>query len=393
MKVRPLVVMIAVALASHTLQASTLSPRVYKQLTQAYELREEKEIDEAHSIVRRILGYARLTDYERAQTWLLQSDLYLLEEKFRQAIAPMRQALDLRVLKESRRGQIYFTLGQLYSHIGEPARTIELMEPWIRNESEVPLNAYFVLAAAYLQEKKPTQALRYAERGHATDATLNPAQYQFLTSLYVRQSLYVKARESLQEALAQFPRQLIFWKQLSYVHLQTHQEAEAMNVLRLAYTQGLLERGEDLLHLAQLMRLQNLPWLATQVTEHGINNQKIEPTAKNWSFLGESWVAAREYARAYTPLRKAAELSAKPRDWLHLARLASQNSDWEQCQEGARQALTLNPEDPGPVQLTLGICAYESGAMGQAREAFTEAEKSTRSSTATQAREWMRFVQ
>ena len=161
-------------------------------------------------------------------------------------------------------------------------------------------------------------------------------------------------------------------------------------MLRVAYAHGLLTRSEDLVRLAQLMRLQNAPWLAAHVMEEGMDRQLIEPSARNWLLLGNSWMAAREYARAYLPLRKAAEMTKKPRDWLRLTRLYAQNAAWGDCLDSAAAGLKTHPDDPGPFELLRGICAYERGDRTGAKEAFARAKESGKS--AAEADGWISFI-
>lgn len=383
-------VLVAAVLAAPPLPAATLSEKVFRKLSEIYELREADKPTEAlratDSLLRR-----KLSDYERAQTLLLKVDLLLGQDRYRDAITPMEAALATGAVPEQRLDQIRYNLGQLYSQVGRYRDAIRTLEAWVRDAKNVPVNAYFVLAACHLELNALRPARRWADKGRAESDKLSYSQYQFLASIYVRQSDWSALQKLLEEAIQVFPDKVEFWRQLAQVHMERDRESQALAVLRVAYSNGLLKRGDDLVRLAQLMRLQNAPWLAANVMEDGLRRKMIEPTSRNWLLLGNSWMAAREYDRAYPPLTKAAEMTKKPRDWLRLARLYAQNAGWSGCLKSADAGLRADPKDPGPFQLLRGICAYEEGDFKNALEAFAKARKSKKS--AAEARGWIQFIE
>ena len=383
-------VLAAAVLASPPLSAATLSEKVFRKLTEIYELREADKAGEALRRTESLLE-RKLSDHERAQVLLLKSDLLLGQERYRDAIAPMERALATGAVPEQRLDQIRYNLGQLYSQVGRYRDAIRVLEAWIRQAKSVPANAYFVLAACHLELNALQAARRWADKGRAESDSLSYSQYQFIASIYVQQSDWSILQKLLEEAIQDFPDKVEFWRQLAQVHMERDREPQALAVMRVAYANGLLRRGDDLVRLAQLMRLRNVPWLAANVLEDGLRRKLIEPTSRNWLLLGNSWMAAREYERAYPPLEKAAEMTKKPRDWLRLTRLYAQNAGWGGCIRSADAGLRAGPPDPGPFQLLRGICAYEEGDRTRALEAFAQARKSKKS--AAEAKGWIQFIE
>ena len=380
----------AALLAGPPLLASTLSEKVYRQLSEIYELREADKIDQALDQINGLLD-RKISDHERAQTLLLKADTLLGQDRYDEAIAPLEEALATGAVPETRLDQIRYNLGQLYSQIGRYRDAVKTLESWVGETENVPTNAYFILAACHLELNALGAARRWADRGRSESQELSYSQYQFLGAIYVRQSDWPAMQELLEEALRVFPDKVELWKQLAHVHLERDRESEALSIMRLAYAKGLLQHGGDLVRMAQLMRLQNAPWLASQVMEDGLERKLIEPTSRNWMLLGNSWMMAREYERAYPPLAKAAEITKKPRDWLRLARLYAQNAGWDGCIKSAGAGLLAHPEDSGPFHLLQGICSYEKGDFEKALAAFALAKKSKQSSA--EARGWTQFIE
>ena len=392
MKIRSavLVGLVATALLAPALQASTLSEKVYRKLTEIYELREAEKHGEALRETESLLE-RRLSGHEHTQALLLKVDILLGMERYEDAIATTEQALTTSAVSAARRVHLRYNLGQLYSQVGRWRDAVKILEPWIRVVDEPPANAYFVLAACHTELDSLGDARRWADQGRVAATRLTYSQYQFVASIYAQQSDWRALQTLLEEAVEAFSDRVEFYRQLAQVHLERNREPEALAVLRVAYANGLLKRGEDLVRLAQLMRLQNAPWHAAHIIEEGLDRQLVEPSSRNWLLLGNSWMAAREYERAYLPLRKAAEMTRKPRDWLRLARLYAQTAVWDGCLDSADAGLKTRPADPGPFQLLRGICSYEQGDREDAMEALARAKESKKS--AAEANGWIDFIE
>ena len=388
----PLLLALGLAAAPAFAEGGTLSPRVFRALSAIYELRDAGDAAAALRDTEELLESRRRSAYGRAQTQLLLVDLLLGEERYQAAIRPLQAALAGDGLPESRRAQTRYTLGQLYNQVGKHREALRTLEAWLKEADEVPPRAYFTLAVTCLELERVKDARRYADqaRGAAGDQ-LSRAQYQFLAALYFQQADWRALSPLLVEAIGRFPDELRFWKQLTQTHLERRREGAALAVLRMARARQLLKRGEDLVQMAQLLRMQGAPWEAAQVLQRGLEQKRIKADARHRLMLGEAWMAAREYERAYPVLRQVAEETRLASDWLRLTRLYAQNAKWGPCRESARAGLRAGPEDPGPTQMLAGICAYEDGAGADARSAFLAAQESR--STRSQAAGWLQLLE
>ncbi len=298
--VRLLTAVLALALVSSPILAATVSEKVFRRLTEIHELRDTNKPEEALRATDRLLK-SRIKEHERAQGLLLKADILLQLERYKDAIAPMEAALASGHIMDARARQVRYNLAQMYSQTGRYRDAIKTLEIWLRDEKNPPANAFFMIAFAHLELNSLRNARRYADMGREATSKLTQGQYQFLGGIYLRQTDWNALQGLLEEAIMQYPKNAPFWKQLAQVHMERNREAQALSVLRLAYAQGLLKRNEDLVLLAQLMRLRDIPWLAAQVLEDGIKRNQVTKNVRNWKLLGNSWVAAREFDRAYPP--------------------------------------------------------------------------------------------
>lgn len=380
----------AAVLGSQAVWAATLSERIFRSLTEIHELREADKNDAALAKTNSLLNRS-MSDYERAQTLLLKADLLMLMERYENAVQPLEEALKTGAVPKGRVPQIRSSLGQLYAQIGRYRDAIRLLEEWLRDEAKPPANVYFMLAMAYLETKQIKPARRNVDLARQATRKMTESQYRFAGNIYLQQSDWRALQQLLEEAIRTYPKQAAFWKQLAQVYMERRQDAKALNVLRLAYANRMLTRSEELVQLAQLMRLQDVPWLAGQVLEQGLERKQVKPTDRNWKLLGNAWTAAREYRKAYPALRKAAEMTRKSSDWLQLTRLYAQNAEWKDCAASARSGLQTGPKDPGPFHLLHGICTYEQDDRDGALQSFAKAKQSK--SSAAEANGWTQFIE
>jgi len=382
--------LLALTVAAQPLYASTVSEKVFRKLSEIYEMRDAGKNAQALRATDALLN-TRIKAYERTQTLLLKADILMQLERYKDAIAPMETALASGEVPEARARQLRYNLAQLYSQTGRYRDAIKTLNQWIQNEEKPPANAYFMLAYAHLELNDIRRARKNGDLGRKAADKLTQGQYQFLGGIYLQQADWPVLQQLLEEAILHYPKYAQFWKQLAQVHMERNRDDRALTIMRLAYAQGLLQRSEELVLLAQLMRMQEIPWMAARVLEDGLKHRQIKENVRHWKLLGNSWIAAREYERAYSPLTKAAQLEDKPRNWLRLSRLYAQNARWKNCVESAQSGLRDSPKDPGPYHLLEGSCSYEQGDTQTALESVAAAKKSKKS--ASEATSWIQFIE
>ena len=193
----------ATILPASTLHASTLSERVYRELTELHGVLEADRGDEALRGAERLLQ-RKISKHERAQVLLLKIDILLGMERYENAITMIRQVIASNAVPKARREQLHYNLGQLYSQVGRWRDAIRVLEAWLREATEPPANAYFVLAACQMELDNLGEARRWADRGRMATTKLTYPQYQFLASVYAQQSDWPVLQTLLQEAIEAF---------------------------------------------------------------------------------------------------------------------------------------------------------------------------------------------
>src|SRR5690606_9188976 len=97
--------------------------------------------------------------------------------------------------------------------------------------------------------------------------------------------------------------------------------------------------SEDLLNLARLYMLNNVPAEAGKVLGAELEKGRVEATQKNYELLAQAWVQAREFERGTAALGKAAEMSDDGELYIRQAQIFVSMADWDRAAGAARKAI------------------------------------------------------
>jgi hypothetical protein len=333
----------------------------------------------------------RLNPYERALVYRMRAYLQYSSEDYTGALESFELVLAEEVLPVRDDNRIRFSMAQLHAALQQWREAIAAIHRWERYVEEPEPLAYYLLAVAHHQLNESDKALANAKL--AVDRASEPAEawLQLLAALYVQKQEYKNAQPILKELLARFTKKR-YWVQyaLNFAALEDYENALA--VLRLAYLEGEVTEDAELRRLARASLHGNLPYIAAQILDAGLAKGAIEPDAKAFELLGNSWIAAREYERSDEPLQKAAKLATDGNLYVRLAQVHMQREQWKESVEALQQALAKGGlRDPGNVQLLLGIAYYNDNRVEQARSSFARARE--HDSTREAADRWITHLE
>jgi tetratricopeptide (TPR) repeat protein len=166
---------------------------------------------------------------------------------------------------------------------------------------------------------------------------------------------------------------------------------EALIPLQLAYSQGLLTDESELRRLAELLLYLDLPYRAAQVVERGIETKTMATASDTFELLSNSWIAAREFEKAVTPLERAADLSDNGELYVRLAQVHIQREKWSDAAEVLKLALDKGGLDnAGDAQLLMGIAYFSQKRPQQALTWFARAREHPE--TQDEADNWLKYI-
>jgi tetratricopeptide (TPR) repeat protein len=332
-------------------------------------------------------AYARLIDEPevtiglRVGALLSLAQLNLLEENYEKGIELILQWMSE---VETITAQSYSLLGQAYYQTGDFKKALSSMETAVtmaEEEGYKPRENWYVIMAACIGEMKK-------EIGEKESLLRQIDIYEILVNYYPKKQYFI---------------------QLGGSYGQLGREKEYMIVLKAAYQKDLLNRESEYLALTQLLLLNQNPYWAAEVFEHGqkkmitivdekTEEEKIVPvikdTEKNLKLLADAWRMAQEIDKAIPVLEKAAKMSKTGEAYVLLGNLYLSEDKLEQAADAILKGLEKGKiKKLSPVYLTLGQVYFELQKFDDAKKNFGIAARDKDEKIQKQATNWIRFTE
>lgn len=384
-----------------TRRTEAMSERVHRRFSRAQEALELEDYATAEAMLREITELRGLTPYERAQTNNFYGFIHIEKEDYPSAIQSFLGVIAIGgpdVIPEGLYYGTIRTLSQLYAQVENFPEAIRYGLQWIDSQENPVPRDYIILAQVYFQMEEWQNALDYIRLGIETaqnsgmEVEENWWRYQLAAHWELEQ--FPEALEVSKILLTTWPKK-DYWIQLQGLYNFVDDEARQFAALWSCYDQGLLDRSAELVNIAQLFMLAEVPYKAALVLQEGLEDGTIEETATNYRLLAQAWQMAREDRNALEPLRKAAEseedLDDKGELYLRLAETYNALGDYDDCASAARQALRAGElKSEGRTYMLLGQCLFEQEEFDDASDAFTRAARD--SETRRTATQWQNYL-
>ena len=359
------------ASASH---AQTFDKRTAKRLTAVVELLTAEKPAEARKILDSI-NIGRLKPFAKATVFEMYAHAYAGEGAFDEAAKYFQQALDSGGYEEDRQTRLRFNVAQIYMMLEEWDKAIAQLNIFFAETENPNSDAYYRLAICYYQKGDLPGSLEPARAAVDKATVPKESHLRLLLALYMEDKRYEESIPLLEQLVSLYP-QKAYWMQLSAVYAELERDLDSLASQQLAYRQGLLTKDKELRRLSQMYLFHDLPWRAGIVLEKAIEEETVEGDADAWELLGNSWLMAKEYDRALTPLTRAAEVAETGDLYARLGRVYIQREDWESATGVLEQAVKKGElEDEGNTRLLLGVSYYNEDKLSAARREFVRATK------------------
>lgn len=367
-----------------------VSSRVNRYGTAAMETLSGGDAEAAKALLEK-LNLRRLNPHERAQVHRLLGYMAYQVGDLELAVDRFALALDEEILSLRDDVELRFNIAQLHAAQSQWREVIASLDRWARYvEQRSPLSHY-LMAIAYYQLNEPGPSILHAEK--AVDLAPEPKEgwLQLLAALHVKNQDYKSAAPVLEELVMRF-RKKEYWSQLSLIYGALDDFQGSLAVQQIAYLQDFLTEDKELRRLARGYLYNELPYPAARVLEEGIAGGAIEPDAKGYELLANSWIAAREYDASLEPLRQAADLSEEGNLYVRLGQVHMQREEWSEAVRLLGKAIAKGDlKEPGNVHLLLGISHYNDASVAHARASFARARK--HEDTRSQADLWIEHLE
>jgi len=369
----------------------TMGRRTTRFVTKASQLFSDKKYDESDAILAR-LNPKRLNNYERAMVFKYQAYNAYGKEQVPVAIDLLRKALAENILPKQDTQDILFQIAQMQMGKDDFEAAVTTLKEWFAAAEKPGAPAYFALAICYYQLRDLDSAVEPARKAIELAETPQQGWYQLLLAIYLTKEDYPSATPVLVQLLEHYPAVgKNYWVQLATLYGVQKDIPRALAVMQLAHRQKLLDEDTNVRKLASLLQSEDIPIRSVKVLEQGFEQKVLKEDETAYELLGNSWILAREANKAEPALQKAAELSSKGTLFVRLGQVRLLKEDYDGAKVALQNALAKGGlDDPGAVELLLGITYYNAGKIREARPWFEKSKRSEKSRQTAEA--WIKHI-
>ncbi len=372
--------------------APRFDPRTGKAVNRAIEELQAGRPNEAGEILEKI-NLDRASPYEVGRIEQLLASIAQTQEKYSLAREHLASALASGGLNDKEMSSVQFQIAKLYLADEKWNEGLQVLKEWFAKEPSPNSAAYYTLAAVYYQLGDVGAAAEPAQK--AVDlAGENPQEtwLQLLLAVRFRREEYNLALPILLQLVERVPDKKVYWIQGVAVALSIEKYETATALMQLAHMNGILTDGAEIRRLAELLAHEGIPYRAAQILTQAIDRKQLAADSAVYEFLGNCWIAAREYKKAIEPLDRAGELADTGEPFVRLAEVYFQQEDWTNAAAVLQRGFGKGKlKRLGNAQLMMGLALYNQKKLNDARTWFERAQ--THSESRTQAEGWLRHTQ
>lgn len=377
-----------------TKKAVAMSQPIYESLQQAQELIEAKQYGDSLARLKKLRETSDLSVYETAQIWNLSGYAYYLQENYPRAVKSYENVIAQGDLPEAMIQSTLKTLSQLYFTIENYAKALATVDRLIAAVSAPSPDVYMLKGQAHFQLQQYRRALqpiktaidKYRDQGRKPRENW----LLLLRVCYYELSDFKNMIAILKQVITSYPKRT-YVLTLAGVYSELGDTKKQLALTEALYDFGMMKGTHQLVNLANLYLLHNVPYKAAKILQREVDGGRVESTERNLRLLSHAWYQAREDEKAVPPLARAAGMSDTGELFVRLAQSYINLDRWAEAVDAVRKGLTKGSvKRSDTANIMLGMALFNQQRLALARDAFKLASTDKRSAKA--ARQWIAYV-
>jgi tetratricopeptide (TPR) repeat protein len=373
--------------ASGGTPAQGLPPGLYQRLQDIRGTMDNGESGQALPRLQALLEEARGDDYAEAVVRQHLGYGYLQTRRPTEAARELSRALELGTLPVEVEQQLHLLLAQAAMQQNRPSEALPHVRAWLAAIASPTPEQQAMAAQILYAAGRIAEAADWLQRAIAAGQASPGGWIRSLLGMYLELRAYEKARQLLRDSIRRQPGEADYWRYLAAVEHQAGRPSKALEVMALAYRQGLLE-ADELSQFARLHANQGMPEKAARLLQQWRQSGRLATSAPALRTEADLWLMARERDQALDLLREAGNLGDDGGDDYQRGRILFDAGRWRESERALEQALRRGGlADAHQAQLLAGIAALQSGEEDRAKVWLTGA--AGHADTMAQARAWL----
>jgi len=386
-----------VAEKKSSIRVPAMRNRVYTQLARAQGIADAGDKAGGLAVLDEVKDrLSSLNSYEKAMLWNFYGFMHYASEDLPDAIVHFEKVVAEEAIPESLRLSTFYSLAQLSMQQQNYAKTIQYLNKW-KSINTKPMQAiqHILFAQVFYQDKDYENSLASINSAIAIANNNNESIKENWLILQRANYYELKQPKNVTKVMEQLVRlygKAEYWLQLSGMYGEIGEEDKQMAVMEAAWQAGYINKPQDIITLVQLYRFHGAPYKAAKVLDNAIAIGSIVANERNLEMLAQSFIAAKDDAKAIPVLKLASDIAETGKFDGQLAQAYLNTEKWQQAIASADKALERGSIDRmGDMHLIIGMSYFNLQKFQESLDAFKVAETIKESSKT--AKQWTIYVE
>ncbi len=374
-------------------RSEVLSKAAFRKIEQSQNLLAEDKYVDALAPLKAIIDGKKYTPYEKAVAIQTTGFVYAGQGHYAKTRKAFERAIATGALPPRVVNDLTYNLAQLNLADGHARKALALLQKWLKMiEGEPAADTFALKAQIYLVLENLPTAEKAIRKAMSKSETPKQNWVRILLSILLQQERFGEARPILEDAVERWPGVKIFWQQLTAVYYEAGEEKLGFVAQQAMFIQNMLTTSKELSNMAQLYLYHNVPIKAAVILQRGLDKGQIEKTEKNYELMAQAYMNSREWKKAVPPLTKAAKKSKKGKHYEKLGQSYLQDEEWKKAAAAFERALKKGGlDDAANSWLLLGIARTRLKKYDEAIKALRKAGEDD--AVAEDAYRWIRSIE
>ena len=371
-------------------KGESVSSKTFKELTEIQTIMGEGQTDQAYTRLKSLLTAVKPDTLDKALTLQTLGYVEMAKEDFPNAIKHLKEALSLNRLPQNVVYNIGYLVAQLHAALGQFDEALDFAADWFKQLESPSASQMIFMANIYAQNKRFKDSIPYARDAISTADKPQESWYQLLTGNYFELKQYKNAARTLESMIDLWPSKRTYWEQLASVYVVLEEEKNALAVLKIAFSEKILDKEASVKSLVQLSFSRGIPEHAARLLERAMSEDLLPQNETYLEMLAVAYNNAKERDKAIDAYERLALKVDSGDPWVSISNIYVEKGQWPEAESALKNALSKNLKTPGNAWLLLGISQTEQNKFSAGKKSLKKAGAYKK--TEKSALKWIKYA-
>lgn len=353
------------------------SESAYKKITAANEAYADGKYNESIALLNDIIANS-------GDKVVVARSIYLLGVNYREmgqyaaAKRELVRAMGTGMLGKQNEVNLRLALAQIDASQNNYTSALRWMKEYFDEVINPPATAYSTYASLFYQNQDFRSSICPAYLAIQEGSKSTKPLYSMLFAAHIELKDLPGAEVIGREMIELFPSEKSMYNNLFAVLSQRGKSADMLALAELAYMNGMWDSETNYKQLSALYSNNQIPLLAAERLEEGVNKGIVEANEDIWRNIANSYKYAKASAKAINAYNKASSYTSSGKYNYEIASIYFYDEDYPKAIEAFRTAIrkgNLRDGDAGYAYLQMGVAHQRLGQPDQAIAALEQAKK------------------